>query len=424
MKFLLQALLVTLVLTSRLSAQEVGSIELKGRLLEKGSNAPIGNAACLIKNFNHLGAFSADDGTFSLNVPKELVNDTLIIRHLGFGTVSLPVRYGIDGEFGSIFMEAEPMQLQEIVIRDPGERLKALFVGAVSSIPDNFPRQPHSLTGLYRKVSTEGRLYTQLVEAAVTVQDHSYKTDTDRIIIQESLRRETVDHGDVDSLIVSALLAGASDAVARQWSVPLNPIYRLYESNYIRTFRRASNMFNISNLKRYVDDHYRFKLMNVSIEGVDSVYQVAFSEGVVPREPTGENYFKINSSDLAITEFQLTHGWHGRLNHQVQVRFRKYGDSYYPYFIKTVQPRYINRNEDDQEFDIETLWFEPPQTDNYDRIKKRQALDRFNPSRTDKGLYDSAFWRTFDLLKEHPLPPETIKSLERFGTLDQQFGTH
>src|SRR5690606_5695484 len=107
------------------------------------------------------------------------------------------------------------------------------------------------------------------------------------------------------------------------------------------------------------DDYYTFELMGISIENGDTIYQIAFAETVVPpppKHPSGRTYLKINGTDLAIIEVQFTRDSKIQaLQSQTRVKFEKVNGKYYPKYIHVIQPRNINRNFEDDEFDIQTM---------------------------------------------------------------------
>jgi hypothetical protein len=162
--------------------------------------------------------------------------------------------------------------------------------------------------------------------------------------------------------------------------------------------------------------------MDVIITKNDTIYKLAYTHGMNPNPPSGLSYWMINKSDHAIVEFQFTAGFSSdQLIYQVLVRFKKIDQKYYPYFIRSIQPRLINRNFDYKEYDIETIWFDDVYTGKFNKVKMKEAVAPMDNENYKNVDYDSTAWNQLEFFKNHPLAPHIKSSLERNGTLEDQF---
>lgn len=392
---------------------------LEGLVLDSETNRPLQGATCVFENYDHIGAVTDGEGGFQIQIPVEMSADVLTISFLGYESQRFVFRDIVSSDVIYVRLNRVPILLDEILIVDDSRKLKEMFLDAVGKISRNYPGQRHFLRGFYRKVSTEGSAFTHLLEAAIIIEDYSYKVPISSVRVEVITCRETPDWGRVDSIqlnVKRAVRQSASD----NWNISANRFYRTYEGNFLRMFNNANNTFNYATLIGLIDKHYEFKMVGHQVVNGDTICQIAFSEGIVPPDPSGRNYFKINLTDMAITEFQFAQGLPDRLTYQTTVRFKKYYDRYYPEHIRVMQPRYITRNNEYNEYDIETFWFDQVEIRGSQRVKLRNIVDRLNDNLC-LAPYDSDFWRKYTPLLEHPLDPQVLRSLEQHGSLEQQF---
>ena len=99
----------------------------------------------------------------------------------------------------------------------------------------------------------------------------------------------------------------------------------------------------------------------------------------------------------------------------VEVKFQKVEGRYYPKSIKSVSPRFINRNSDDDEMEIHYIEFPNVHTDDFKKIKFKEITPRNNS--LPELPYNSGFWESYPI----PLPDWVKESLKNKQPLYQQF---
>ena len=124
LKRLLYALLITVVISLQVEAQER---VVSGTILDSKSSTPVANASVIAKGSNK-GTQSAADGTFRFSVPAG--TKALLISSVGYGPQEV--------EFGtgpvSVQLVATNASLNEVVVVAYGTRKKGDLTGAVTSI--------------------------------------------------------------------------------------------------------------------------------------------------------------------------------------------------------------------------------------------------------------------------------------------------
>lgn len=399
------------------------SIAIKGVLVDQTNNQPIDHAVCFLKNNVHIGDVTEENGFFRLNYPLSFEYDSLIISSLGYERLELPLSsLNINRDTLFFFLERKALLLDDLIIEAKGYRIKDLILKSFSNIPRNYPKGEHQLTGLYRKLSTQGQLYTHLEEAAIELKDYNYNAAPDKIEIEVQAYRQTNEWGNVDAT-TTALMDKVSQKAYENFGISINQLNKLYESNYIRLFKQEGTHFDINTLKRFINDSYLFELVDVLISGNDTVFHIAYEDGPFATRVSGNSYLKIRAEDHAIIEFQISQGLKEKyLLNQVLVKFQKIGGRYYPKFIRTVQPRIINPEMDDEEYDISTYWFsEAVETSNFEKKKGNELVRRYDRNDYRNKEYDPDYWQNFELIKMFPLEEAIRRGLEKHQPLEEQF---
>lgn len=388
------------------------------------ANVPIHGADVFLKNNEHVGVLTDTAGFFHLRISGSLAYDTLVILAMGFERKEVPLS-GIDMSRDTLefFIDQQSILLDEVLVESDRFDVAGLVLKAIARIPDNYPRKRHQLIGLYRKVSTDSKGYTHLQEASEIIEDGGYQNPPAFVRIRSDNFRETRDFGSVDSSYLVAI-DKMHLSISEQLNAPSNPINRLYARNFLRNYAKPEALLNLRRFEKIVDDHYTFRLFDIDLSGSDTIYHIAFASSVVPPAPvkvSGRNYMKINAHDLAIVEMQITLGFENQgLMSQDLIRFEKRNGKYYPACIKTILPRQINRDADDGEYDIRTLWITDVRTRDFERMRASD-LDDPNDPQGHKRRGSSGFWDTAALLHLHPLDEAIKNDLEARQALDEQF---
>ena len=390
---LLYAFIVTFA-----QAQETNKITLKAFIVDKANQQPIENVIVFLQENNHIGKLIDSTGVFSLSFDSSFLNDTLLVSVLGYQQMLIPLK---DISYTDIPFKIE-LSPNAIILKDfivEGKKIEILPIleKTFDLFGTNYPNRAHMLDGYYRSLFTEGDKITKVTEADFSLQDAGYKKPAkDNVKIKLNEIRKTTDSGNIDSTAIRFF-----NRVSTVREAPVNPIQNIYERNYIRLFNNPSTVFgsfkNIGNEK--------FEILEFN----DSICHISY--------PTlwGSTSIKIDLRDYVILEFRRFQYNQEHLMNDVEVKFQKVEGRYYPKSIKSVSPRFINRNSDDDEMEIHYMEFPNVHTDDFKKIKFKEITPRDNS--LPELPYNSGFWESYPIL----LPDWVKESLKNKQPLGQQF---
>ena len=121
--------------------QQDATYVLRGRVLGGDTNQPLVNASVSVQSVN-VSTVTNQDGYFSIRVPAESRNSTLIIRHLGYSNMEIPVVTLIDSPNNHITLVPSPIQL---IIAGYFRRRYSSSTGCIRRIPETM--QPTQYDG-------------------------------------------------------------------------------------------------------------------------------------------------------------------------------------------------------------------------------------------------------------------------------------
>ncbi|WP_241410376.1 carboxypeptidase-like regulatory domain-containing protein [Belliella alkalica] len=405
-------------------AQKGKNVNIKGIVIDAKNQDPLPNTFIYLKNHSEFSILSSNSGEFDLNYPNLFRTDTLVISLLGYQKKQIPLS-NLNQKINQISLNQVDISLQEVVVQPDESLFEEFFTKVIENIPNNYPTKKHQLNALYRRVSTDYNEYTKLVEAAVLVEDYDYKRDIYHSKIKIEALRQSDELGDVDSVLIQSFQR-LSEHIAKQVErMRANSmINEGFESNIIRYARSPNSMLSKENYKVAFFGSSRFpvyhSLVGTEIHGQDTIFHIAFGNTDPPK---GDSFIKINSRNFAIEEFQLTSNGFGKIEFYVQhyMKYKEVKGVYYPEKVEYRMMRFINRDIGSHQVDIHTFWFDDVQTENLQKIRPRDVLDRDFRIETRSFDYDKDFWERYELIKKHPLDPSVKKSLERFKSLEKQF---
>ncbi|EIM75790.1 hypothetical protein A3SI_12074 [Nitritalea halalkaliphila LW7] len=236
------------------------------------------------------------------------------------------------------------------------------------------------MTGLYRKVSTNYEEFTHLVEAQVLVEDVAYNKDVTGAKVKIQNFRASDDFAEIDSTYLLFLRKFRDSQPFTGYNVvPDNPIIQLYENNFIRKNYLESSPLNV---KGYSDEFFGSiekpvyqKFIGYEILDKDTIYTIAYG---TTDPPIGTSYIKVNSRDFAVVEYQVTRYMDAEreLYEQFLMKYKKFGEKYYPEKLVHKAIRFVNRNIGAHQMDIHTVWFDEVKTEKLKRIPFKEILKK------------------------------------------------
>jgi hypothetical protein len=391
--------------------------QLSGIIVDGLDEKPLVNAYIYVKNFSMFNTLSDGNGLFNFSIPQAIKSDTIVVSLLGYSKVQMPI-YRFSEFEKKIRLEPSLINLSEVIITPDDHSLEEFLTKAIDKIEDNYPNKKHQLSGFYRKVSFNNEDFTNLVEAAVTVQDVGYQKPTDFIKFRIDELRQGDDLEMVDSSFVY-LKEKIRESIKKGGVEPksLNDLISTYNDNFIRIAFEPKTYFGkdggkflgIPELPMY------HALVGEEIIGKDTIYQISFSN---QDPPSGKSYLKINTRNHAIVEYQMD-----VLNgdFQVFVKFQEYENRYYPEIIELRTLRFVNWDVGNHNMDIHTFIFDSLKTEGIKKISKKETQKVDEKISGQEFEFHPEFWNNYDLVKKHPLDSSIIRSLERYKSLHNQF---
>jgi hypothetical protein len=123
-----------------------------------------------------IGTVTNSFGEFEIRVPdgSETSNLVLTVSGIGFRTYNAPAAsLSIHGTV--IELVPDVIQLAELIVTAKNDSAVEILERAVGAVRKNFPRKRHQLEAFYRELSVRDTIYTRLIEAAVLIDEPSYK---------------------------------------------------------------------------------------------------------------------------------------------------------------------------------------------------------------------------------------------------------
>jgi len=161
-----------LVLLCLVSISVTSQIEIKNKIVDFASFAPLKSASVYVKNTT-IGTITNTDGRFLLSIPKRYANDTLVISSIGYKSFKSLV-----SEFDStmdIFLEEDIASLDEILLiaETRPKTGNDIVLRAIEELPQTLPDSSYIQKGFLRHTERNSSEYKWLVESAITLYDSS-----------------------------------------------------------------------------------------------------------------------------------------------------------------------------------------------------------------------------------------------------------
>ena len=451
----------------------IGQTELKSKVVDFLTYMPIESASIYVQN-STVGTVSNADGKFVLSVPRDLVNDTLVISSIGYKSFKTTI-----SDFDStmdVFLEEDVASLDEIVIiaETRPKTGNEIVMRVLEELEDNLPEMAYMQKGFLRHKERNKYQYKWLIESAITLYDSSYAAGAkEHLRINVDEMRKSYDLRDVDSLFVyTAYLKNKTNNRSlrqkdiRRSSLRTSDLVKAIKWNDTRVnglgnlFRGKLNMVRNANMKRALLgadmlETHQFRLDTILVENGEKLYKIEIqksaefvglgTKGIYNEGYEAQGWLYIDWDSYAVkkVEYQLVAASENQkkrskslfgtqINHKLVLTFMKFQDKWYPKYIYYETPKLVNAGDrssdqvdkdgkatqDKEEFYYNTVQ-EIVFTDIiHDRESINEALskewseDIFSPR-----PYNKDFWKNYNVLLESEEEEQLIQDLSNRASL-------
>ncbi len=414
-------------------------IHLSGLVIDSKTKETLPHAHLLIKNTGS-GTITNIEGKFDFKISSLMAGNDIQFSFLGYknGAFAIP---DMDADSIIIEMEPKPYTLNDIYVLPNGTEAVDFVKRAVKNIKRNYHRSTIQMEAFYRNTSFSNGKASQLIEAALLIEDKGIdNTSTSSKIELQEIRKSS------NYLIP---MPKKYEILENFWGHK-NFIHRCYNKNMVRFYRTD---WWFEPLTEYNNFKYEFEgslwLDSVKVYKIKYIWDAMLPDGkrVTEHEKHGETggYFFINAKDYGILKIEQFSTYAQKRNEKFDVNksqrpyeiaYQKINGKYYLKYISG----YTSPNGSFFEFEDlsvptkdlkiktwqwaeEILLVTQIHTDRkeFDKIKYREKLSRDENSYKTNYPYNAEFWRNYNVLKENPIEEKFIKEMEWEKSMELQF---
>lgn len=406
-------LISSIFMILQLNAQDSHFIKLKGQVQSDETNAVLIYCSVGLSGSN-IGTVTNEDGVFEFNVPFTQRHDTLQFSHIGYKTVRVRIADIKDPDNLAIRMTEEPMQLEEIVIRETPKSAGDIVQLAIDNIRVNYPEDPFLMKAFYRETKKENGKYRALLEAALNIYDKQYSKPSKGSKIKEKVQLVEVRK--------TLQFDFEYEAFMNEW----NLLYQFLRTNNVRyqsgSLIVKNNVYEVEGMVLYKDQ------LIYSIKAEDQVMGRTYRIFI---EPESYSIIKIEmNSDHSGIEHPNNHMVNDSVYYKILsinsiLEFKEHEGRWYPlYFNYDGKTQNINKSTGEvmktnrvfQELLVNEVITEEVSFPGNESIMSNDLR-----LENQAGTYNEEFWKNYNIIKETTLDEQIIKDLEKEGSLDQQF---
>lgn len=420
-------------------------IHLQGKVVDAESAELLPYANILIEKAG-TGTITNTNGEFDFNIQGRFAASEVLFSFLGYEHQKLEIPFADKNDL-LIKLTPKPYTLADIYVLPNGNEAVDIVKRAVKNIKRNYARSTFQMEAFYRNTNYRDTIATQLIEAALLIEDKgiSKPAETTKIELEEIRKSSNY------NIPWSPKYEKAFEIMDKYFGGHRNIIYRAYE-NQVRSYRSEWWI-------KPLTDYETFKYEFVGFEWLDSVivYKIKFiydkiwPDGTRASESKNSEiagYFYINSEDWAILKIESWtrfFGGHSKIStgkeksivNKSETSYQKINGKYYlKYKTGTTIPNgkfMIYENPDAPEGEKVV---KEKQTAEYillvtkvitdkkemDKIRYHEKLARDENSYKTSYPYNPEFWKNYNILKENPVEEKFVKEMEWEKSLDIQFG--
>ncbi|MBT0608976.1 carboxypeptidase-like regulatory domain-containing protein [Aequorivita echinoideorum] len=460
-----------------ISVSTFAQTEIKNKVTDFLTFLPIESASVYIKNTT-VGTITNSDGNFSLVVPAEYKNDTLVVSSIGYKSFKTAIQ-----DFDSsteIALEEDVASLDEVVlVADTRPKTgNDIMLRAIERLPRNLPEKAYLQKGFLRHKERNRREYKWLIESAITLYDSSYAAGAeDNLKINVDETRKSYDLRDVDSLyaytsylrykarnvnlksktLVRDTIQTKTLVNAIKWNDErINGLDNLFKGrlNLVRNANAPQALFGKNMLEKH-----QFDLDTILVEDGRKLYKIKISrskdfiglgtENIYNEGYEAQGWIYIYWDNYAIkkVEYELVAAsdaqkkrskslFGTQLNHKLILSYKDFDGKMYPSYIFYETPKLVNvgdRSSDAERNAAETgstrdeQFYTTTQEILFTEIIREPEMvsEALNQENWDSDIflvrpYNAKFWKNYNVLLESREEEKLIQDLSKRATLFKQ----
>lgn len=380
-----------------------------GRVVDLNSNEGLENVSIYIKDGN-LGTFTNKSGNFVFSTDLKI--GKLVFQLLGYK----PFEISLDSNSTDLLipMYPDPFFLNEVVVE--ADSSLQIMKEAFSRLKENYPNKQYLIKGYYRESVLKDTSYVRYLDAAIGINDYSYRSDPLRRKVQVYNLRKSQNFVEEDlfTKLLSNMFGEENDFLI---SLNFRDILRRYhfEPSYFR------------GISKDLLEFFDFKLDYIFNNGADRIAKISFSA------PTGmfstNGSFLINLSDFAVVSIEMVRIPNDRftadlfmkkaLTNYSIVEYRKVNDRYYLSRFFSQGTENLSAIDKDSSTGIQVLKMELWVNEFFDnkrffeKVKNKNALAWETNLKDIDIPYDPKFWKNFNFIPDSIEYNKMIRDLEK-----------
>ena len=252
--------------------------QFKGSILDSKTRDELIFASIIVSGTT-ISTISNSEGNFSIKIPTEKQNSSLIISFLGYKNKVVPIKE-LKPEKNVLYLEPSNTILEEVVVKVVDA--KSIFLAVLNNRLQNYGDDPIQMTGFYRETIRKRRSYVSLSESIVNIQKQPFsKGSQDQVNLFKG--RKNADYTKLDT--VNFKLQGG----------PFSALY--LDLIKYPSFIFSENAFEL----------YDFSLEDITQINDQQVLVLAFKQKPTNESPLyyGKMYIDVKSLAIISATFQL-----------------------------------------------------------------------------------------------------------------------
>ncbi len=419
-------------------------IEIRGTVTDANSGETLPYAHLLLKKAG-TGTITNSKGIFSFKILGRFAGDEITFSFLGYENTTFLIPF-LNTDSINIKMTPKPYNLADVYVLPNGNEAIDIVKRAVKNIKRNYDRNTHQMEAFYRNTNYRDTTATQLIDAALLIEDKGimHPTSTTKIELEE-IRKSTNYQVPMDKKHKAAI-----KIMEGYFGGHRNTFYRSY-GNYVRIYRDDWWYQPLTDYETFKYEFEGFEWMDsIKVYKIRFTYDALWLDGRRASESKNSDdggFIYINSEDWAI--LKMEHWWkviseNNLRNFTIkenyisknEMGYQKINGKYYlKYTSGFASPNgtsFVYKNPDapdkekvikERQYAETTLLVTKVITDKkeMDRIRYREKLAKDENSYETQYPYNPEFWNNYNILKENPVEERFIREMEWEKSMDVQF---